>query len=136
MVSTAQNMSITLEDAISFMHEELKSVIPNLADASRANPNGPKKKLSFTNLLRVNDEAVDLEPQILENFVSKIRNKFKNFLRPRTSLVESFKLVEATEKKEDLSNGSSNMRDMSCLHQYHEECITNWLEYMHQYHEE
>ncbi|ERM94298.1 hypothetical protein AMTR_s00010p00234150 [Amborella trichopoda] len=95
------------------LHEELKSVIPNLgkiaatymfgsADARRANPNGPKEKLSFTNLLRVNDEAVDLELQILENFVSKIRNKFKNFLRPRTSLVESFKLVEATDKKENV----------------------------------
>ncbi|KAL4188986.1 hypothetical protein AMTRI_Chr08g204790 [Amborella trichopoda] len=142
-------MPTTLEDAISLMDKELKQVdlvIPNLgkitaaymfgaAEALRANPNGPQEKMTFTNLLKVNDEAGDLEPEILENFVSEIRNKVEISLRPQVSLVESFKLVVATNTKEDvcvicmseLSNGTSNIREMPCLHQYHEDCIYKWL---------
>ncbi|KAL4196379.1 hypothetical protein AMTRI_Chr04g182950 [Amborella trichopoda] len=143
-------MPTNLEDAISLMDEELEQVdpvIPSLgkitaaymfgaAEALRANPNGSQEKLTFTNLLRVNDEAGDLEPEILDNFVSEIRNKLENSLQPQASLVESFKLVEATDTKEDvcvicmseLSNGASNIREMPCLHQYHEDCICKWLE--------
>ncbi|ERM95313.1 hypothetical protein AMTR_s00008p00134760 [Amborella trichopoda] len=103
MVSTAQNMPTNLEDAISLMDEELEQVdpvIPSLgkittaymfgaAEALRANPNGSQEELTFTNLLRVNDEAGDLEPEILDNFVSEIRNKLENSLQPQASLVES-----------------------------------------------
>ncbi|ERN13916.1 hypothetical protein AMTR_s00021p00107530 [Amborella trichopoda] len=75
MVSTTQNnMPTTLEDSI-FPHARRTQA----TEALRSNPNGPQEKLS---LLMVNDEAGDLEPEILERFVSEIRNKIENYLRP------------------------------------------------------
>ncbi|KAL4196386.1 hypothetical protein AMTRI_Chr04g182990 [Amborella trichopoda] len=121
-------MATTLEDVISLMDEELKQVdpvIPSLGKITAAYMFGAAKALPG-----------DLEPEILDNFVSEIQNKLENSLQPQTSLVESFKLVEAKDTKEDvcvicmseLSNGASNIREMPCLHQYHEDCICKWLE--------
>ncbi|KAL4204606.1 hypothetical protein AMTRI_Chr01g132800 [Amborella trichopoda] len=131
MVSTTQNnMPTTLEDSIFLMHEELKQVDPlipshNLgkiaaaymfvwcmfgaAEALRSNPNGPQEKLS---LLMVNDEAGDLEPEILERFLSRT-----------TEIKEDVHAVCMSE----LSNNANNVREMPCLHQYHEDCICKWL---------
>ncbi|KAL4197368.1 hypothetical protein AMTRI_Chr04g187980 [Amborella trichopoda] len=132
ILSTAQNMP-TLEDAISLVCKELKEVDPvlpyignlvasymfDVAESLRANPNGPQEELSFTNSLILNVEA----------------EYFGECLRPRASLVESLELVGATETKEDVRvvcmsepyNGASNVKEMPCLHRYHEDCICKWL---------
>ncbi|ERN13716.1 hypothetical protein AMTRI_Chr06g199870 [Amborella trichopoda] len=150
ILSTAQNMP-TLEDAISLVCQTLNQADPTLrtisnlvasgmfgaAEALRASPDGPQVKLTFTNLLIVNVEAGHFGSEVLESYFSQVRKKLEECLRPRASLVDSLKLVGTTEKKEnacvvcmsELSNGAGNVREMPCRHQYHEECISNWLEY-------
>ncbi|KAL4196381.1 hypothetical protein AMTRI_Chr04g245870 [Amborella trichopoda] len=121
-------MPTTLEDIIFLMHKELKHVdlvIPSLGKIAAAYMFGAAEALPG-----------DLELEILEIFVSEIQNKLENSLRSWVSLVDSFKLIEVIETKEDvcavcmseLNNGASNVREMPCLHQYHEDYIGKWLE--------